>query len=54
MGDPTDIPSSSNPSNPPSDMTRLENAFKSFAKDMRAQDTEIKENLNETRSMANR
>ena len=54
MGDPTDIPSSSNPSNPPSDMAKLENAFRSFADDIRTQIVEIKENVNETRSMANR
>ena len=54
MGDPTNIPSSSNPVNPPFDMARLESAFKSFADDMRAQVAEIKENLNETRVMSNR
>ena len=54
MGDPTSIPSSSNPVNPPSDMARLESLFQSFATDMKAQVAEIKENLNETRSMTNR
>ena len=54
MGDPTDIPSRSNPSNPPSDMARLESVFKSFVDDMRAQVTKIKANLNKTRSIANR
>ena len=54
MGDPTDIPNSSTPSNPPSDMARLENASRSFVDDMRTQITEIKENVNEIRSMANR
>ena len=53
MGDPTNIPSSSNPSDPPSDMTRLEDAFKSFATDMRAQVAEIKKDLNDSRFMTN-
>ena len=53
MGNPTNIPSSSNPSDPPSDMTRLEDAFKSFATDMRAQVAEIKKDLNNLRSMTN-
>ena len=54
LGDPTDMPSSSNQPNPPSDMARLENAFKNFSKDIRAQVNEIKNNLNETRALTNR
>ena len=54
MGDPTSIPSSSNPVNPPSVVARLGSAFQSFAMDMKAQVVEIKENLNETSSMTNR
>ena len=54
LGDPTDMPSSSNPPNPPSDMARLENVFKNFAEDMIAQVKEIKKDLNKTRSMGNR
>ena len=54
MGDPIDIPSSSNPSNPPSDMATLENALTSFVSEMRVQVAKIKENLNKTRSMTNR
>ena len=53
MGDPTNIPSSSNPLDPPLDMTRLEDAFKSFANDMRVQVVEIKKDLNDSRSMTN-
>lgn len=49
-----DMPSSSNPSNPPSDLSRLEKAFASFAEDMRAQVNEIKKDLNETRALTNR
>ena len=54
MGDHTTIPSSSNPPEPPSDMARLEEAFRSFATDMKAQVAEIRQDLNESRSMANR
>ena len=53
MGDSMNIPSSSNPSDPPSDMTRLEDAFKSFATDMRAQVAGIKRDLNDSMSMTN-
>ena len=35
-------------------MARLENAFRSFANDIRTKIAEIKENVNETRSIANR
>ena len=54
MGDPTTIPSSSNPLEPPSDVARLGAAFTSFATDMRTQLTEIRKDLNESRDMANR
>ena len=54
MGDPTTIPSSSNPPEPPSDVARLWAAFTSFATDMKTQLTEIRKDLNESRDMANR
>ena len=54
MGDPTTIPSSSNPPEPPSDVARLEAALTSFATDMRAQLTEIRKDLNESGNMTNR
>ena len=53
MGDPTDNPSSSNPTNQPSDMARLESTLTSYVSEMRTQVAEIKENLNETRSITN-
>ena len=53
MGDSTNIPTSSNPPDPPLDMTRLEDAFKSFANDMRVQVAEIKKDLNDSRPMTN-
>ena len=54
MGDPTTNPSSSNPSNSPSGMDRLENSIKSLANEMRTQFAEVKEDINKTLSMANR
>ena len=54
MGDPTIIPSSSNPPDPPSYVARLEAAFTSFATDMRTQLTEIRKDLKESEDMANR
>ena len=53
-GDPTANPSSSNPSSSPPGMDRLENAIKSLANEMRTQFAKVKEDINETRSMANR
>ena len=54
MGDPTDNPSSSNPTNQPSDMARLESALTSFVSEMKTQAAEIKESLNETKTITNR
>ena len=54
MGDPANIPSSSNPPEPPSSVSRLESAFVSFATEMRAQVAEIRKDLNDSINMTNR